>query len=109
MAKWFRHIGAVDALRHPDRRKIRPRKGVSAPHLLLSASTDQAPADMIVDAAYEAYADAGIDKPQRRIQAVLSGAQYPSRGTAEEADALKLYHRPATTVASHRARRTSAS
>ena len=24
---------------------------------------DQAPSDMIVDAAYEAYADAGIDKP----------------------------------------------
>ena len=28
---------------------------------------DQSPSDMIVDAAYEAYADAGIEKPQEQV------------------------------------------
>src|SRR2546428_14160439 len=69
---------------------------------------DQAPADMIVDAAYEAYADAGIDEPQRRIEAVFCGAQYPSRGTAEAADALKLYDRPVSMVVNYCATGTDA-
>src|SRR5437667_292625 len=69
---------------------------------------DQAPADMIVDAAYEAYADAGIDEPQRRIEAVFCGAQYPSRGTAEVADALKLYDRPVSMVVNYCATGTDA-
>ena len=37
---------------------------------------DQSPSDMIVDAAYEAYADAGIEKPQEQIDAVFTGALY---------------------------------
>ena len=32
---------------------------------------DQSPSDMIVDAAYEAYADAGIEDPQKQIDADL--------------------------------------
>ena len=41
---------------------------------------DKDPQDMIVDAAYEAYADAGIEDPQQQIEAVFCGAQYPSKG-----------------------------
>ncbi len=69
---------------------------------------DQDPQDMIVDAAYEAYADAGIDDPQRRIEAVFCGAQYPSKGTAEVADALKLYDRPVSMVVNYCATGTDA-
>ena len=53
---------------------------------------------MIVEAAYEAYEDAGIENPQQQIEAVFCGAQYPSKGTAEVADALKLYDRPVSMV-----------
>ena len=59
---------------------------------------DKDPQDMIVEAAYEAYADAGIEDPQQQIEAVFCGAQYPSKGTAEVADALKLYDRPVSMV-----------
>ena len=52
---------------------------------------DAAPQDLIVEAAFEAYADAGIDAPQRQIDAVFCGAVYPSRGTAEVAESLKLF------------------
>jgi acetyl-CoA C-acetyltransferase len=69
---------------------------------------DQDPQDMIVEAAYEAYADAGIDDPQRRIEAVFCGAQYPSKGTAEVADALKLYDRPVSMVVNYCATGTDA-
>src|SRR5215510_8767556 len=55
---------------------------------------DQDPQDMIVEAAYEAYQDAGIENPQQRIEAVFCGAQYPSKGSAEVADALKLFDKP---------------
>jgi acetyl-CoA C-acetyltransferase len=41
---------------------------------------------MIVEAAYEAYEDAGLEDPHRQIEAVFCGAQYPSKGTAEVAD-----------------------
>src|SRR5690242_10415052 len=40
---------------------------------------DKDPQDMIVDAAYEAYQDAGIENPQKQIEAVFCGAQYPSK------------------------------
>src|SRR5438309_1745801 len=43
---------------------------------------------MIVEAAYEAYEDAGLEDPHKQIEAVFCGAQYPSKGTAEVADAL---------------------
>ncbi|MEZ7979229.1 MAG: acetyl-CoA acetyltransferase [Myxococcota bacterium] len=55
---------------------------------------DQSPADMIVDAAYEAYADAGIDKPQEQIDAVFTGSIYSNKGPHEAADALKLFNKP---------------
>ncbi len=69
---------------------------------------DKGPEDMIVEAAYEAYADAGIDDPQKRIEAVFCGAQYPSKGTAEVADALKLYNRPVSMVTNYCATGTDA-
>lgn len=69
---------------------------------------DKSPEDMIVEAAYEAYADAGIDEPQKRIEAVFCGAQYPSKGTAEVADALKLYDRPVSMVVNYCATGTDA-
>ncbi len=55
---------------------------------------DQSPADMIVDAAYEAYADAGIEKPQEQIDAVFTGSIYSNKGPHECADALKLFNKP---------------
>ena len=55
---------------------------------------DQSPADMIVDAAYEAYADAGIEKPQEEIDAVFTGSIYSNKGPHECADALKLFNKP---------------
>src|SRR5512144_1442084 len=69
---------------------------------------DKDPQDMIVDAAYEAYQDAGIDDPQKRIEAVFCGAQYPSKGSAEVADALKLFDRPVTMVVNYCATGTDA-
>jgi acetyl-CoA C-acetyltransferase len=55
---------------------------------------DQSPSDMIVDAAYEAYADAGIEKPQEQIEAVFTGSIYSNKGPHECADALKLFNKP---------------
>ena len=46
---------------------------------------------MIVDAAYEAYADAGIEDPQRQIDAVFTGSIYSQKGPHECSDALKLF------------------
>jgi len=57
---------------------------------------DQSPSDMIVDAAYEAYADAGIEKPQEEIDAVFTGSIYSNKGPHECADALKLFNKPVT-------------
>lgn len=54
----------------------------------------QSPSDMIVDAAYEAYADAGIEKPQEQIDAVFTGSIYSNKGPHECADALKLFNKP---------------
>ncbi len=69
---------------------------------------DQSPEDMIVDAAYEAYADAGIAEPQKQIEAVFCGSVYPSRGTAEVAESLKLFDRPVTMVQNYCATGTDA-
>ena len=68
----------------------------------------QSPEDMIVQAAYEAYEDAGIEDPQRRIDAVFCGSVYPSRGTAEVAESLKLFDRPVTLVQNYCATGTDA-
>src|SRR5947207_12758265 len=70
---------------------------------------DKDPQDMIVEAAYEAYADAGIDDPPKRTDAVFCGAQYPSKGTAAVADAPTLYDQPASVVVSYCAAGTPAS
>jgi acetyl-CoA C-acetyltransferase len=68
---------------------------------------DQSPSDMIVDAAYEAYADAGIDKPQEQIDAVFTGALYTQKGPHECSDALKLW-KPVTMVSNYCATGTDA-
>ncbi len=69
---------------------------------------DLSPSDMIVDAAYEAYADAGIEKPQERIEAVFTGSLYSQKGPHECADALKLFHKPVTMVSNYCATGTDA-
>jgi acetyl-CoA C-acetyltransferase len=69
---------------------------------------DQSPSDMIVDAAYEAYADAGIDDPQARIEAVFTGSLYTTKGPHECSDALKLFDRPVTMVSNYCATGTDA-
>lgn len=69
---------------------------------------DQDPEDMIVDAAFEAYADAGIDNPQGQIDAIFCGALYPSRGSAEVAESLKLFDRPVSFVQNYCATGTDA-
>ena len=63
---------------------------------------------MIVDACYEAYRDAGIEDPQRQIEAVFCGSLYPSRGTAEVAESLKLFDRPVSLVQNYCASGTDA-
>ena len=63
--------------------------------------------DMIVEAAYEAYADAGIDKPQERIDAVFCGSLYSQKGPHECSDALKLW-KPVTAVQNYCATGTDA-
>ncbi len=69
---------------------------------------DKAPSDMIVDAAYEAYADAGIDDPQRQIDAVFTGSIYSNKGPHECSDALKLFGKPVTMVSNYCATGTDA-
>ncbi len=69
---------------------------------------DQAPSDMIVDAAYEAYADAGIENPQRQIDAVFTGSIYSNKGPHECSDALKLFGKPVTMVSNYCATGTDA-
>lgn len=68
----------------------------------------QSAEDMIVEAAYEAYADAGLENPQRQIDAVVCGSVYPSRGTAEVAESLKLFDRPVSLVQNYCATGTDA-
>jgi acetyl-CoA C-acetyltransferase len=69
---------------------------------------DQSPADMIVDAAYEAYADAGLENPQEQIQAVFTGSLYSQKGPHECSDALKLFHKPVSQVSNYCATGTDA-
>ena len=69
---------------------------------------DKSPEDMIVEAAFEAYEDAGLEDPQRQLEAVFCGAVYPSRGTAEVAEALKLFDRPISMVQNYCATGTDA-
>ena len=69
---------------------------------------DQSPSDMIVDAAYEAYADAGIEDPQKQIDAVFTGSLYSQAGPHECADALKLFDKPVSMVSNYCATGTDA-
>ncbi len=55
---------------------------------------DMSREDMILDASYEAYEDAGIDDPQKQIEAVFCGSVYPREGSAEVAEALKIFGKP---------------
>ncbi|MHA1338938.1 MAG: acetyl-CoA acetyltransferase [Promethearchaeota archaeon] len=56
--------------------------------------------DMLIDAVYEAYEDAGIKDPQQEIDAGWVGVQYYFTGLAgcTLADAIKLYGKPMTRV-----------
>ncbi len=69
---------------------------------------DKSPEDMIVEAVYEAYEDAGIEDPQRQIEAIFAGSVYPSRGTAEVTESLKLFDRPCSLVQNYCATGTDA-
>lgn len=62
---------------------------------------DQSREDMIVDACYEAYADAGIENPQEEIDAIFAGAVYPRDGSAEIAEALKIFGKPVSVVSDY--------
>lgn len=62
---------------------------------------------MIVDAAFEAYADAGIESPQRQIDAIYCGSLYSPTGPVDVSEALKLY-KPLTAVYNYCATGTEA-
>lgn len=67
----------------------------------------QGPEEMIVDAAFEAYADAGIEDPARQIDAIYCGSLYSQIGPVEVSEALKLY-KPLTAVSNYCATGTEA-
>ena len=52
---------------------------------------DRSAEDLIVDAALEAYADAGIDEPRRQIDAIYAGSLYAPMGPVHVTEALRLY------------------
>lgn len=62
---------------------------------------DQSREDMMVDAVWEAYADAGIEDPDKQIDAVFAGAVYPREGSGEVAEALKLFGKPITMLSDY--------
>ena len=62
---------------------------------------DRSREDMIVDAVYEAYEDAGIEDAPRQIDAVFCGAVYPRDGSSEVAEALKLFGKPISMVSDY--------
>jgi acetyl-CoA C-acetyltransferase len=63
--------------------------------------------DMIVAAVFEAYADAGIESPQRQIDAIYTGSLYSPTGPVDVSEALKLY-KPLTAVYNYCATGTEA-
>ena len=92
----------------PSRRGIRDQVAiVGVGCCKFGENWDQSPSDMIVDAAYEAYADAGIEDPQERIEAVFTGSLYSQKGPHECSDALKLW-KPVTMVSDYCATGTDA-
>lgn len=58
---------------------------------------DKGSEDLIVEAMFEAYADAGIEDPSRQIDAVFCGSLYSAMGPVDVSEALKLY-KPLTSV-----------
>lgn len=58
---------------------------------------DKGSEDLIVEAVFEAYADAGIEDPARQIDAVFCGSLYSAMGPVDVSEALKLY-KPLTSV-----------
>jgi acetyl-CoA C-acetyltransferase len=62
---------------------------------------DKSREDMIVEAAYEAYEDAGIDNPQEQIEAIFCGSVYPNGGTGEVAEALKIFGKPISKISNY--------
>lgn len=63
--------------------------------------------DMIVDAVFEAYADAGIDDPDRQIDAIFCGSLYSAQGPVEVSESLKLF-KPLSSVYNYCATGTEA-
>jgi len=63
--------------------------------------------DLIVDAALEAFADAGIEDPRQQIDAVFAGSLYAPMGPVHVSDALKL-NKPTTMVYNYCATGTEA-
>lgn len=53
--------------------------------------------DLIVDAVFEAYADAGIENAGKQIDAIFCGSLYSAMGPVDVSDALKLA-KPLTSV-----------
>ena len=62
---------------------------------------DRSREDMIVDAVYEAYADAGIEDPDRQIESIFCGSVYPREGSWEVAEALKLFGKPVSMLSDY--------
>lgn len=52
---------------------------------------DKGSEDLIVEAVFEAYADAGIEDPARQIDAIFCGSLYSAMGPVDVSEALKLY------------------
>ena len=63
--------------------------------------------DMIVDAVTEAYVDAGIESPDRQIDAIYCGSLYSATGPVDVSEALKLY-KPLTAIQNYCATGTEA-
>jgi acetyl-CoA C-acetyltransferase len=68
---------------------------------------DKSAEDLIVDAALEAFADAGIEDPRRQIDAVFAGSLYAPMGPVHVSEALKL-NKPTTMVYNYCATGTEA-
>jgi len=68
---------------------------------------DRSEEDMIVDATYLAYKDAGIEDPRKQIDAIYCGSLYSKNGPVEVSEALKLY-KPITMVLNYCATGTEA-
>jgi acetyl-CoA C-acetyltransferase len=62
---------------------------------------DRSREDMIVDAVYEAYADAGIEDPDRQIESIFCASVYPREGSWEVAEALKLFGKPVSMLSDY--------